>query len=333
MALQTPPRIPWPDADVNAGVIEDARARQRRHRAVGLLAVLVVGLALIAELGAGGSGGHRGGAGRTPGGHPPGPKVPSLHSPSQGLAGAPATQRAALDGVSSWQCPAAPRNRYLPAHAGCVTVTRVDMTGGARRDLVIVFSHLTPTRPLYPGEPPRWKHYSRAHDATLEVILPDGRRISTQVMVTASHGPALPVHVAAIVAAQHVNHDPGAELFLEVGDLSSGSTAVAYALRHDRLVPAGVVLGYGGDSGTQAGFSCDATTRPPELIQRVFAFGARGLRGPWEETEAIAVWHGPALHIIRRRTLSRRGGNPSPRDIAIGSGCGPVGAANRVAKP
>jgi hypothetical protein len=67
MAVETPLPPLAPDQEIEAGVIEDARARQRRHR--GIAAALIVAAALMAGviLGfTGGGGGSR--AGRHSGG-------------------------------------------------------------------------------------------------------------------------------------------------------------------------------------------------------------------------------------------------------------------------
>lgn len=63
MAVQIPPAPPTPDSDtdIEAGVIEDARARQRKQKRAGglLAAALLAGIAALA-IGSGGGGGHPG---------------------------------------------------------------------------------------------------------------------------------------------------------------------------------------------------------------------------------------------------------------------------------
>ena len=330
MALQTPPRSSV--TKVDDGVIEEARRRQRRHQTAGLvlLALLSAGLGLIVGFGAGGSGG-RGGSGRhgsSPGS--PGPGNAALHGANPGFAGMPVSQNAALAGVSGWECPLAPANRYLPARSGCVTALRANVTGDGRADLVIAYSHLNHESPAFPGEPRRWKHYFGAEAATLEVVLPGGRRISTRI-TTPYRGHAYPVRAAAIIALRHVSDTPGEEIFLEISQISSGAGAVAYGLQGNRLIPAGVLLSYGGDSGSQAGFSCQATSQAAELIQRQFSFGAQGARGRWQETQITYAWRG--LKLLRRRTdtLSATGRLPLS-DIEVGKGCGPLAGTNRTAR-
>jgi hypothetical protein len=208
---------------------------------------------------------------------------------------------------------------------------RADIAGGGRSDLVLVYSHLDHSSAAYPGGPSVWKTYFGASDATLAVVLADGHRVSTPIS-TGANGRNHRVRVAALIAVKHVDDDPGDEIFLEVSHISSGSNAVAYGLKDGRLVPAGVLLSYGGDSGSQGGFDCQAAAEPPELVQRVFLFGSPGVRARWKETELTYAWHGPKLLKIASRTFGENG-NPSGREIAIGAGCGPVGSANPHANP
>jgi len=283
-----------------------------------LAIVAAVAIGLIVGSGGGSGGNHHGG-------QAPSPNAPgqggAIVPASAGFAGTPTSQNDA-DGVASWQCPLAPANRYLPARSGCVTAMRADMTGDGQADLVIIYSRLSHTSGYYAGGPAKWKHYFGGSHATIEVVLPDGQRISAQVATTYK-GRAQPVRVAAIVAVKRVNDEPGDELFLQVSQISSGSNAVAYGLVDGRLVPAGVELGYGGDSGAQAGFSCKIATQRSELVQRVFVPGAGGLDGRWHETKLTYAWQGPRLVKIQTQTTGENGSPPRSQLIG-GSGCGPV---------
>ncbi|MCL2419648.1 MAG: hypothetical protein FWD04_10170, partial [Conexibacteraceae bacterium] len=221
-------------------------------------------------------------------------------------------------------CPLAPANRYLPARSGCVTAMRADMTGDGRADLVIVYSHLNHTSAYYAGGPAAWKHYFGAGDATIEVVIPGGKTISTRL--TAIRAPGYSVNAAAIIAVKHVSDEPGDEFFLQITQISSGSTALAYGLADGRLVPSGVLLHYGGDSAQRAGFSCQAATRTPELVQRTFLLGdapALGARARWMGTKLTYAWHGPRLVKIHTQTIHAAGHRP-PSQLVGGSGCGPV---------
>jgi hypothetical protein len=71
---------------------------------------------------------------------------------------------------------------------------------------------------------------------------------------------------AALISVAHVGDEPGKEIFLQTGQISSGSLALAYSLHHGQLVASGAVLGYGGDGGTSANFQCLAGS-PSRLVQ------------------------------------------------------------------
>lgn len=320
VVVQAPPIPTEPNPDVDAGVIEDARRRQRRHRYIGVLALAAaVGVGLVAGFG-GGSGGNDLGGGQAQRPNAPGQGGTGAHQASAGFPGAPASQKA--DGVSSWLCPLAPANRYLPARSGCVTAMRADLTGDGRDDLVLVYSHLNHTTGYYSGGPAKWKHYFRGNDATVEVVLPGGKRISAR-LATQYRGRAYPVHAAKIIAVKQVSSVPGDEIFLQISQISSGSNAVAYGYNAGRLVAAGVLLGYGGDSGARAGFTCKRTAQPPELVQRVFVLGARGFAARWKETELTYAWHGLKLLKIKSRTLAGNR-NPPRSELLAAAGCGPL---------
>ena len=71
MVLHAPRQPPSPDRDVDAGVIDDARARQRKQRWIGaavIAALVVAGLIIGFSGGGGGPGGN--GAGPGEGGAP-----------------------------------------------------------------------------------------------------------------------------------------------------------------------------------------------------------------------------------------------------------------------
>ena len=90
MVVQTPsPPSPAPDLETEAGVIEDARARQRRHRiiAFALVAAAAIG-GLIVGMG-GGGGGH--GAAGNPHREPSGGGAGAVHQGAQSFPGAPVT--------------------------------------------------------------------------------------------------------------------------------------------------------------------------------------------------------------------------------------------------
>lgn len=121
---------------------------------------------------------------------------------------------------------------------------------------------------------------------------------------------------AALLGIARVGNGVDQKIFIEVNQISSGSTASVYSLYRHRLVLGGY-LGYGGDSGVQAGFSCPPRGR---LIQRVFTPLGNLLTAPWQETDTTFGWRGPKLVKIATRTVKHRG-PPSHRDITAGAGC------------
>ena len=316
MAVQTPPAPPAssdptlePDLAPEDGVIEDARARQRRHRRIGwTLAALVAVGALIAAAGGGGGAGRHAGSRPFDSGSGAGP---SHAGASKAFPGAPSTQPDGY-GVETHVCPLGAPNRYLPPRSGCVTVRRADVNGDKRPDLILVYSRLGNRHPsgFVGGVPRSLRHDFVADAAFLKVVFADGATVSTRIAAT----PA-----AAIDAIAHVADRPGGEVFLEIGRISSGATAIAYGLDGRRLVSAGVTLGYGGDSATRAGFNCFAGN-PPRLIQRTFELDGPTLSGWWRETKTTYVWHGPKLEQTSRRTFKRRG-PVTGNDTGIGRGC------------
>lgn len=307
---------PAKQADEEALIEEARRLRRRRWLFGAAVTALAIGVSLIVGFG-GGSGGGTSRGGHDTSRNAPGPGGSSAHQTNARFLGAPVSQH--VDGTQSWVCPLAPPNRYLPARSGCVTVIRADMTGAGRPDLVIIYSHLNHTSGYYPGGPSTWEHYFRASDATIELVRPDGKRVSSR-LETYFRGRAYPVHAAAIIAVKNVNDDPGDELFLAIGGTSSGSDAIAYGYRHGRLIPAGVVLSYGGDSNVQAGFNC-LPGHPARLIQRVYVPGGNLLTAPWRETDTMYIWHGARLVEAARRTY-RRPPVARSKELNVGAACG-----------
>lgn len=269
----------------------------RRHRRIGwvVVAAAVAAGALIAGMAVGEAGAARHADGQ----------------PSNSFPGAPSTQSNGY-GVETHACPLAPPNRYLPARSGCITVKRADVNGDGRPDLILVYSRLSRQHPsgYVGGTPPSLRPDFMADAAFLKVVFANGTSV-----VALLGGP----RAAAIDAVAHVNDDPGSEIFLEVWRISSGATAVAYGFHDGRLVPAGVTLGYGGDSASKAGFNC-LPGKPPRLIQRSFELIGPTIDGWWRETNVIHLWHGPTLVQTSRRTFERRGAMTAD-DTGIGRGC------------
>ncbi len=158
----------------------------------------------------------------------------------------------------------------------------------------------------------------------LRLVTSDGQIISAPIhyKVAQPHGKLGLIDVpaaAALISIAHVNQLRGKEIFVQVGHISSGSTAVAYSLDHGQLVASGVVLGYGGDGGTRANFQCLAGN-PARLLQHTYQLVQvihDPMYGVWNETTVTYAWHGPRLVKIAQSTVNRR---LSPRDT-VGISC------------
>lgn len=316
MVVQTrPPTSPAPsDQEIDAGVIEDARARQRRHRSIAAV-VLAVAVAAALVLVIGGGGGGSAGTGRNPHGQPSGAgggPVPS----SQGnpFPGAPTSQAHGY-GVTDRACPLAAPNRYLPARSGCVEVKRADLTGDGQQELVIAYSVLDRRHPYwYNGPvPPEIAKDFVPERPYLEVVFPDGTSVSTQI-----RGPR-GTWATAIDFLSHVSKAPGKEIFLEATRLSDRGADVVYSLQNRRLVAAGPNFQYGGDSADRAEFTC-VRDAAPGIVQRTLILLGPTIYGWWKETETRYSWSGAKLVQTAKRTLKEHG-QPSSRNL-LGAGCG-----------
>ena len=227
--------------------------------------------------------------------------------------GPPSTQPDGY-GVATDACPLAPPNRYLPARSGCVTVRRADVNGAGRPDLIIVYSRLGRQHPPgYVATTPPLRDEFVATGAFLKVVLANGTSVSTRINGTRG------TRAAAIDSVARVTDDPGDEIFLEVGRISSGATGVAYGFHNGRLVPAGVMLEYGGDSASKAGFNC-LPGNPPRLIQRSYQLIGPTIYGWWQETNITYTWDGPRLVQTAKGTFKRRGA-VTASETSIGRGC------------
>ena len=227
------------------------------------------------------------------------------HGPPNAFPGAPHTQGGDWAGGIN-VCPLAPPNRYLPARAGCVTALRADVDGDGRADLVLLYGLLS-------------RH------ATGEAYAPR----SFVLKVVRASGGVVTTRLAAgeadltIVGAGHVSDEPGASLFIRTGAISSGSYAQVYTFASGRLTAAGPTLGYGGDSGAKAGFTCRAG-HPPTIVQHQFVLEGPGENGRWQRTDTTYAWRGAVLKQIARRTSVRRGIPPASA-TATGLGCAGLG--------
>ena len=238
---------------------------------------------------------HRGGAVRPSG---------QRQGPAGTFPGAPATQRGDWPGAVHL-CPLAPRNRYLPARSGCLTVIRADVDGDGRPDLVLLYGRLSHQRigDLYVPT-----------SFVLKVVRGSGGVVQTRI-------PA-PEADPTILEVGPVSDDPGVELFILVARISSGSSVEVYSFHAGRLIDAGPTLGVGGDSAQKAGFACPAG-RPPTIVQHSFLLEGPGESGWWQRTDITYAWHDATLTQITRHTSMRRG-IPPLSATGLGVGCGTI---------
>lgn len=184
------------------------------------------------------------------------------------------------DGVATGAFQLAAPTRYLPARSGCVTVRHADVDGDGQPDRVIVYSRLGRRHPsgYVSAVPPSLGSEFIGSAAFLKVVLANGTAVSARIRGIR----------AALDAIAHVNEDPGKEIFLEVERISSGEKAVAYGLHGGRLIPVGITLSYGGDSGSKAGFDCLAGN-PPQVIQHAYELIGGSASGCSNATERLGA--------------------------------------------
>ncbi len=310
-------------------LFEEARHRRRRRWMAGgaLSAAAVIAGALM--LGMAGGGG--GGSGSTANGQPSssGPAASTGHvTASRLFPGAPSTQ-SYYTGPGA-VCTLAPRSRYLPAWSGCVSAMVADVYGDGRQDLVLSYSrlsHVSSSGSARVGKPGRANRRYEAKQAMLRIVSPDGHVVTTPIEYRTTRVEKTPAQLeraqaAALISVAHVSDEPGKEIFLGTGHISSGSTALAYSIYHGRLISSGVVLGYRGDGVTKASFQCLAGN-PPRLTQHSYEL-IRGIKvingaiyGWWQETTTTYAWHGPQLVMIAQNTVKLR---VSPSK-SVGVGC------------
>ena len=131
MAIQTPPRPPDVDNDIDAGVIEDARARQRRQRRAGAVVALAAVIAAGLLLAFGGGGGNSGG-GHVSKGNGGGPGGFASHI----VIGAPGAATGAQIAAATSGCesattyPTYPSGRVVLAQASARYTALISLAGG-----------------------------------------------------------------------------------------------------------------------------------------------------------------------------------------------------------
>jgi hypothetical protein len=236
------------------------------------------------------------------GGQPATPPPRASHST---FPGAPHPSAGYFTDGGMFLCHRAPRNRYLPHDAGCVTsVLRADMTGGGRPDLVVIYGNLSTHR--VPGG-------FEVAGFTLEVVQPGGRVARTRVRAEP---------FPWITRVGNIDGVPGDELVLHTEDISSGDGYALATFHGGRIEVMHGALFAGGDSAAKEGFSCHvAAGNRPVLISRIMVLLGPTSDGRWRWTVRIYVFHGARLFTIGRRSFVRRG-PPGRRDTPAGEGCG-----------
>lgn len=301
MAVSIKPRPRRSPREALRALIGEAWALQHRRRRRYLFVLLLVcaaaaGAAYLAIRPTGGSAGASAGAAH-------------LRAAGGVFPGAPRTQPNGY-GVESDACPLAAPNPYLPRWSGCVSVRTIDLIGDGSPDLLLVYSRLSHAHPSWPGAPASLRKMYEATHAEISVVAADGARVTARI-----HG----ARAAAILTIARVSNGSGKEIFLVDSWASSGATAVAYGYQNGRLIPAGVLLSYGGDSAYKAGFDCVVGAHPG-LIQRTFTQIGPTIYGSWKETDRSYAWKGARLVKTGERT-SKHHGLPTERQIGDAAGC------------
>lgn len=290
--------------DVEAGIIEDAKARQRRQRRIAAVVLALAGIALGAIFGfGGGNGGGGSGGGSSPPSGSGGSANPLASSP--GYSAAPHSQAGAFEN-SQFVCPKAAPNRYLPRQAGCVSVKHADVDGDGRTDLVILYANLSSQMIGSDYVPRAW---------TLEVARAAGPVDRIQIERGDQH--------PFLLRMANVNDVAGAEIFLQPDEISSGSPVNIYSYGDGALRRAGQFFA-GGDSADRERFSCE-TKAPARVTQQTMVLLGPTIYGRWRWTTTTYLWQGPSLKRARQHTIVRTG-LPSIGATAFGGGCGtPLG--------
>lgn len=310
-------------------LFEEARRRRRRRWMSGGALIAAAIIAAGWALGFTGGGGDR--SGGTTHGQPSGSGsgASSGHvSASRLFPDAPVTGRYYTGPGAS--CLLAPHNRYLPPWSGCVSTLIADVSGNGP-DLILTYSRLS--HESLSGLPPRNRESEGASrlypakQAMLSIVSRAGNITTAPISYMTAAVNKTPARLeraeaAALISVAHVSNEPGKQIFVQIGQISSGSNAVAYSVHDGRLVSTGVTLGYGGDSATQATFQC-VGGNPPTLVQRSFEL-IRGIKlirgriyGRWQETTLTYAWRGSRLMKIAQSTST---GRELPND-RVGAGC------------
>lgn len=304
-----------PESGIEAGIIKDARARQRRHRTVGSIVLALVIAAGWVTLGLTGGGGGGGGGSPTGGPSPAAPAPAVGHATgSKAFPGAPVTHPGSIDESGS-ACHRAPANRYLPRWSGCVSARIANVAGG-EPSLVLVYSTLG-HHPYLDARKGTHDPYYVAKQAMLRVVERTGQVLGTPIAPVDRNATT----VAVLLATARLARTPGEQMLLWTASVSNVNYAEIYSLAHGRLVVAGPTLQYTSRSPTSpSGFSCQAGT-PPRVTQNFFNLDGHGdLFARYQQVSVTYAWHGPRLVRVSRNVTQHNHPVP-PAQARVGATC------------
>lgn len=116
--------------------------------------------------------------------------------------------------------------------------------------------------------------------------------------------PPRPLVSPEIILVRNVNGQPGTEIFVRDGRLSSGESVAVYTFDGCELREAGGFT-YDGDSGQQHGLTCHRG-QPARITQHQFLLQTGGPNALRQQTDTGFTWIGPKLERISRHTSYRR---------------------------
>lgn len=214
--------------------------------------------------------------------------APGASGAVSGFPGAPRSQRFSYGS----SCPAAPRNHYLTAPAGCLTVRLADVDGDGRPDLVLLYARPAVRRTSY-----RFTlEVYRASGRTLTVPLPEGD---------------IP---ATLERLRNVNGRRGVEIFIHFEHISTDESIEVIAFDGRGLTLAGN-LSYGGyDAGLRFGFTC-RLGQAPTVEQDEFFLSPTP--GRWYDNATTYRWTGATLRKDTTHTTPFTGTTPPRGQVGI----------------
>ena len=187
-------------------------------------------------------------------------------------------------------CPVAPPNRYLPSNAGCVTVSRADVDGDGRTDLVLLYATLNGQR------------QTTGH--VLSVVRASGGTLALQVPGD--------LDGMTIARLRDVNARAGVEIFVHVTHITTDEIIGVYTFDGHALRRAGSFPFAGEDAGIRFGFTCHPGPRAT-IVEHDFQ-EQTPFTGIWDRTDTTFRWVGATLRPAQPRTVR---GAPSPAQTGV----------------